>query len=350
MPMFARIGSYVVITVTLLCHFSEAFRRSFLSNRIRFPNRLRTPRLGSTSLSRAIKNLDYEIEDEDDSEEYDMTDADLVQVAQEEFEAMSRSPSAVLQPAKSLQAIDLVASMEDDGVIRINEVLSPEIVEEVGGVVNAELKKSIADVEDGKVDVYDRFSQLLSSENRWDLKIPVDDPIIKKALKAMLSKDKPLGKLLEGLVTKNGELFEMAAFYTAPGSNRQAMHADTLWSKAPAVYTCTIALQDITLEMGPTCLIPGSHVKAMHKKFDGEKTKFSFLSSQPHVYSALSAGDATIYDSRTLHCGTANKSNSVRMLLYFTFKNFHGPRSDEYYNVQSIRPEFKRKYFLKDFL
>jgi hypothetical protein len=348
--MFARIGSYFVIAVAYVCFRSEAFHRSFSTETIRFPNRLRIPRLVFISLSRTIKNDNYEIEDEDDSEEYDMTDADLVQVAQEEFEAMSRAPSTVLQPAKSPQAIDLVALMEDDGVLRINEVLSPEIVKEVGEVVKQELKKSIADVEGGKVDVYDRFSQLLSSENRWDLKMPVDDPVIKKALKAMLSKEKPLGKLLEGLVTKNGELFEMAAFYTAPGSNRQAMHADTLWSKAPAVYTCTIALQDITFDMGPTCLIPGSHAKAMHKKFDGERTKFSFLSSQPHVYSALSAGDATIYDSRTLHCGTANKSNSVRMLLYFTFKNFHGPRSDEYYNVQSIRPEFKRKYFLKDFL
>ena len=95
----------------------------------------------------------------------------------------------------------------------------------------------------------------------------------------------------------------------------------------------------------------GSHRKAVQKKFDSAKTKAEFLSSTPNVLSNLKLGDGSIYDSRVLHCGTSNRSDKPRILLYATFRNPDGPSADsDFWNVASIRPEYKGKYCLGDFM
>jgi hypothetical protein len=117
-------------------------------------------------------------------------------------------------------------------------------------------------VEDGRVEPLHRFSNMLSSNNRWDLKLPLDESIIVETLRQMFRRESLLSELLLSLVTANGELFELAAFCTSPGAGRQVVHADTLWSKQPALYTCTVALQNIDEDMGPTLFIPGSECSA----------------------------------------------------------------------------------------
>jgi ectoine hydroxylase-related dioxygenase (phytanoyl-CoA dioxygenase family) len=95
----------------------------------------------------------------------------------------------------------------------------------------------------------------------------------------------------------------------------------------------------------------GSHTKAIHKKFDSRKTKDEVLTGSPHVLSTLKQGDMAVYDSRVLHCGTSNRSQKDRILLYATFKNPKGPKSDsDFWNVASIRPEYEGKYCLGDFM
>lgn len=98
-------------------------------------------------------------------------------------------------------------------------------------------------------------------------------------------------------------------------------------------------------------MILGSHTKTAHKKFDSKKMKEEILTGLPHVVSTLKRGDMSIYDSRVLHCGTSNISGKERILMYATFRNPKGPKSDsDFWNVASIRPEYVGKYRLSDFL
>lgn len=100
-----------------------------------------------------------------------------------------------------------------------------------------------------------------------------------------------------------------------------------------------------------TFIAPGSHTKAVHKKFDSRKSKDEVLTGSPHVLSTLKQGDMAVYDSRVLHCGTSNRSKKERILLYATFRNPNGPNSDSgFWNVASIRPEYVGKYCLRDFM
>ena len=115
-----------------------------------------------------------------------------------------------------------------------------------------------------------------------------------------------------------------------PGSQRQVAHPDTPWQEEPVLYTCFVALQDITPDMGPTTWLPKTHTQEMHQRFQDETTtsssgqkspKDQLLSTAPSVLGTLSKGSCAIFDSRLLHCGGANQSETSRALMYCSFQN-----------------------------
>lgn len=151
-----------------------------------------------------------------------------------------------------------LGAIQNNGVVRIDKVLTQGRASQIVNFVNEDLSDSIAAVEGHRIEALSRFSNMLASGNRWDFKLQIDHPVILGAMKEIFRGDKAVGQLLSSLVTEGAELFEMAAFCTLPGAMRQVVHADTLWSKRPALYTCAIALQDVSDEMGPTLFIPGA--------------------------------------------------------------------------------------------
>ncbi len=76
----------------------------------------------------------------------------------------------------------------------------------------------------------------------------------------------------------------------------------------PYYFTVLIPLVEITKKNGPTEFIKGSHYEQM---VDDKKADiFSPL---------LLPGDIVIFDGRTLHRGTANKTSQERFIAYITF-------------------------------
>lgn len=79
-------------------------------------------------------------------------------------------------------------------------------------------------------------------------------------------------------------------------------------SLPPYYFTVLIPLVEITKENGPTEFIKGSH----HKQIVDE--------NKAEIYAPLlSPGDITIFEGRTLHRGSANKTNDERLIAYITF-------------------------------
>lgn len=205
---------------------------------------------------------------EDSSQQIDTQK--IVQSEEEELAVIAVTEEKLLHSATRSELVapescdihELADVIRLDGVVRVNKVIQEGKFSELTECISKELQNSIQAVKDGKVKPLHRFSNMLSSNNRWDLKLPLDEPIIMENLRLMFRSDSRLSKLLMSLVTENGELFELAAFCTSSGAGRQVVHADTLWSKQPALYTCTVALQDINVDMGPTLFIPGTECRA----------------------------------------------------------------------------------------
>jgi ectoine hydroxylase-related dioxygenase (phytanoyl-CoA dioxygenase family) len=184
------------------------------------------------------------------------------------------------------------------------------------------------DVADGKVQPIERFADVLLKLNRCDLTIPLGaDPIITTALDESI-RQSPIGAIISSIFGDSSILHEFSCLISDVGSQRQVIHPDTPFidGKGPVLYTCFIALQDVTLDMGPTMWLPRTHTKEAHDAFKDSSTggtKDELIKTKPAVLGTLRKGSCGIFDSRLLHCGTANRSSEgkSRALFYFSFRN-----------------------------
>jgi len=237
--------------------------------------------------------------------------------------------------------------LKKEGVLRIENVLTPDTADAVREHLYNLRYQSEKEVKEGTIQPIQRFADVLLKQNRCDLTIPLGDEIISKALEESLCKS-PVGSTIASIFTEDAILHEFSCLMSDSGSQRQNVHPDTpyLDGKGPVLYTCFIALQDVRLDMGPTTWFPRTHNKEAHDAFKdsspseseggGDSPKDNLIKTQSAVLGTLSKGSCAIFDSRTLHCGTANKSDQSRALFYFSFKN---PSVGYPGNPASIRQE-----------
>lgn len=143
------------------------------------------------------------------------------------------------------------------------------------------------------------------------------------ALQEMLGNDGTLRRLFENLVTLDGELYELAAVITGPGSDRQMIHPDLPYQVNAPLYVIFLALQDVTVSMGPTSFLlrtNTSYENAIFSSGDMERKDQQLLTAECRL-STLRKGDAVLFDARILHCGNANVSLTTRVLFNFSFRN-----------------------------
>lgn len=218
--------------------------------------------------------------------------------------------------------------LKQEGVVRIDNVMSSTTADAVRDYLYALREQSEKEVKEGTIQPIQRFATVLLKKNRCDLTVPLGDDIITQALDETLLKS-PIGATISNIFGNQAVLHELSCLMSDTGSQRQVIHPDTPYieGKDAVLYTCFIALQDVTLDMGPTVWLPGTNNKQSHVEFkdelswDGESKKDTLIRNTPAKLGLLQKGSCAIFDSRTLHCGTANTSDGSRALFYFSFKN-----------------------------
>lgn len=277
--------------------------------------------------------------------------------------------SKVGQQVRMAQAKAYAKVLLEDGVVRIDHVLSDDTANKVRSWAYARRQDVDEMVRLGQVSYNEHFADVLLKTNRCDMFIPIGSSLVANALSEVLLTSS-VGTLLSLLLSDAAVLYEFSCLMSDPGSQRQVVHPDNPFDPTTScasaddkgfLYTCFIALQDITLDMGPTTWIPRTHTRAMHTIFlqqeedvaQGEnanhrpKGKEWLLRTQPSVVGVLPKGSCAVFDSRILHCGGANESNQSRALLYFSFRN---PKIRYPGNPGSIRSELtgRNQFTLKE--
>jgi len=236
--------------------------------------------------------------------------------------------------------------LKKDGVVRIDNVLSSDQADRMRDYVLSLRQKSVEEVESGEIPSLRRFADVLLRKDRCDLTMPLgqDDAIV-DSLNEVL-RESAAGQTIKAILGKGSVLYELSCLISDPGSQRQNIHPDTpyLEGKDAVLYTCFIALQDIRPDMGPTTWLPGTHTAEAHEAFQDsnasggvESRKDVLIRTNPSVLGLLPKGCCAIFDSRCLHCGTANRSDDdSRALFYFSFKDKNVGYPG---NPASIRPE-----------
>mmetsp|Transcript_30781 Transcript_30781/g.46687 ORF Transcript_30781/g.46687 Transcript_30781/m.46687 type:complete len:387 (+) Transcript_30781:126-1286(+) len=278
--------------------------------------------------------------------------ATLIRRGQIEEQLMSKNQSPILfqEPTKTDETNDVAEVskgsyygkiLQTEGVVRIDNVLSSKVADCMRDYVTDLKRQSTRDIRHHQVKPEDRFAKVLLNSNRCDLMIPLGPKPVHDALREVLccNESSLVRQTIENLIGLDSTLYELSCLISDPGSQRQNVHPDHPCQddeggngekNNPSLLTCFIALQDITCNMGPTVWIPKTHFRTAHKQFqrirvedilDSESPKDKLLKNSPSVVGILPKGSSVIFDSRLLHCGTANTSETSRALFYFSFKN-----------------------------
>ena len=268
----------------------------------------------------------------------------------------AKASSSSSSTALKTQAKELAKVLKKHGVVRIDKVLSDSTADALRSFLYDLRHESEALVADGSISPIQRFADVLLKQNRCDMPVPLGPDIVTTALEEVLLQS-PVGGVVQNLLTPQAVLYELSCLMSDPGSQRQVVHPDTPYnphSDEPVLYTCFIALQDITLDMGPTTWLPDTHTLEIHEQFqddtvpanDGttESPKDTLLRTRPSVLGTLPKGSCGMYDSRLLHCGGANQSDTSRALFYMSFRN---PQITAVGNPGSIRRDMIGKWTLQ---
>jgi hypothetical protein len=220
------------------------------------------------------------------------------------------------------------ATLLSEGVVRIDNVLSSEIADR--------MREYVMTLRDDADPAY--LADVLLRKHRCDIKLPLfngdasssDDTTTASPVTAALQHvllESPVRRTIEtalGNENTGSVLHELSCLISSPGSQRQVVHPDTPMlpmKDHPSVLTCFIALQDITADMGPTVFLPKTHTTLSHDQFQNDKE--TLLRNTPHVVAVLPKGSCAIFDSRLLHCGSANRSTAAdhRAIFYFSIRH-----------------------------
>jgi ectoine hydroxylase-related dioxygenase (phytanoyl-CoA dioxygenase family) len=249
------------------------------------------------------------------------------------------------------QARDHALVLKEQGLVRIDNILTPAMADSIREKVYNLRFEAEQDLASGKLaSAQDVFANVLLNHNRRDMTLPLGPTWIAQTLSKIIL-ESPIGPTMDLALGPHALLREWSCLMSDPGSQRQVVHPDTPWNPEPVLYTCFVALQDISMDMGPTIWLPKTHTQAMHELFKDEhgsdNQKDKLLANTPNVIGPLPKGACVIFDSRLLHCGSANQSQQSRALLYCSFQN---PNIANPGNPGSIRSNLLGRWTLQDLI
>lgn len=216
---------------------------------------------------------------------------------------------------------DGITTLLNDGVVRLNGILSAETCDACRSSILSELQVKID--QDDEMTVETGFGDVLTRQNRWDLYLRRQGPYATALQECFGSRASKLSAFFEELFEgKDASFHEFSALVSDKDAKSQPIHPDTWFQRDCPLYTVFIALQDIEASMGPTLFLPNTNNEHDHAQHKNPKLKDKLLARSVYKQGLLQKGDLVIMDSRTLHCGTGNSSGK-RVLLYFTLRNPH---------------------------
>ena len=231
-----------------------------------------------------------------------------------------------------------VAAMRAEGVVQMDGVMNCTTARALRAHVCARLQE-IQSGDESPPDCERLLGQIMCRRMRWDLKLDLADAVVSAALEQTLA---VLGQPLVSLLGCGARLFELGALAVDAGAPRQPVHPDTPFSSAISVVTVLVALQDVTLGMGPTHFLPRTHTeRARAAQWGYDPTEddevAELLSDSTCRIPLPRTGDAVAFDARTLHCGSAHTAHGGprRVLFYCSFmrrrgcKGWHGAGFDQ---------------------
>lgn len=230
------------------------------------------------------------------------------------------------------------------------------------------------------------FNHVNSQKRRHSIELPSNIKSVQTLLELSIGSVRNL--LQSQLGNDNSPLVEMSAVISKPGSDDQSIHSDISGDVNADLISCFVAMQEINLENGPTCVYSESHTNEFHKYRDNIVPKSSQSTSTYYnndgslveeeqttttndeilpidinlrqknekintsnpIAAILDVGDILIFNAKIFHFGSKNISAVDRLLMSFSFQklDMNGdaiPIKGFTYHLSNSMQNKKLKYF-----
>ena len=220
------------------------------------------------------------------------------------------------------------------GYLTIGEGINDKDCNDILLVINKEL---------GKVDSEYSWNE----KHRKNLRVPLELEI-KNIINKILN-NKNLEKIWEKF-TPNPILAESSIFLTYPKAGNQPWHRDIkLKDDYADMITIGIALDDINEDMSILELYPKS-MEISDKSLIKLKDKYNnnYLEDLKYKKKRIicKKGSIIIWNSKLIHRGSKNTSNTIRPLFYFSFLEGDKPRQKG--PTYSLKSTYKHKIYVNE--
>jgi len=237
---------------------------------------------------------------------------------------------------------DLVETFGEKGFLKLAELVSPKTCIQLRDLILQNLESTL---QPSGEKCERRLSNIRERNHRWDLKLEASS-LVHRAMCEILSRNDFLRSVLAPLCQcdpENVVLAELGSLISEPGAKHQEWHADSAHTGPiqPDCICCFVTLQETPMSMGPTQLIPWTHLADFHESARSNFPPKGLMptSVEPKTlqngYAAR--GEALLMDCRLYHRGSANThpvgdedsddSNvGKRVVYYFTVRSRAAPR------------------------
>lgn len=243
-------------------------------------------------------------------------------------------------------------AIQNDGYVIVENLCDANLIEQI--LETAKQKSESTrnalgnqDIGIGSAAGYDEIVQ--RSPGRWDVPVSPDEF-------GVVGKETPWHELVTAVLGPDAEHSFSGVVSSDPGSPAQRWHTDSPHVRADHcdahALNVLIALQNIPLEMGPTEVAAGSHRLTNHLanlSLVADELIYQEVETPPETLVAgteepapdcnarsLPAGSALIFDDRLLHRGLANRSDQVRHVAYFSYRQRGYSENTHFESTRSV--------------
>ena len=225
-----------------------------------------------------------------------------------EFAPVEEAPCMEASACVHEGASSVVSRFRENGLLRLNNMLPTSDTSVLKHYVDHLLEAGIESVGGTKGTPFlHLFGPVMVRQNRFDVLLPIDKIVLPIVQRIMSH----LSNVLIELTGADTCLCELSALVSDPQSPGQPVHHDTaLFEGSNRRMSLLVALQDVHEDMGPTIFFPSTNTEEWHINYMNRgKELEDLLENDNHMMGVLNEGDAVLYDTNLLHCGSANRAN-----------------------------------------
>jgi hypothetical protein len=217
----------------------------------------------------------------------------------------------------------LAKLLRDEGVVRVNQVLAPDLCDRLLTTINEALAASDYNASNAECD---GFGNVFARKLRYDMYLRPEGVAKRPYTLCYVEIPSLVTSWHSGLLHgQPGVFHEFSSLISDPGSDCQPIHPDSPVRPTGSDVDHLRGSPRYRCDHGTNGLLRGTHTSECHEQLKSLDHKDAMLASCEYHRATIQKGDATIMDSRTMHFGGANESETrrtVRSSLSVTFMYF----------------------------